>query len=186
MYAQLGNICFLLIMPTGMDNSRTYSYAEHQVIEGKPLLQYIGDGLEAFNIQIRFHFSFCTPDVELKRLRDEAAKHQALPLLFANGSYKGRYVISDISVTTELTADDGTLMSADIKITLKEWIDSNPLETKKKKQKAKAPARKKKGKPRPKAKKKEIPQLTTASKKAGYQIKTVDGKQVAVRQGKNA
>jgi phage protein U len=186
MYAQLGNIPFQLIMPTGIDSSQSYNYAEHQVIEGKPLLQYIGDGLETFNIQIRFHFSYCTPGLELQRLRAEAAKHQALPLLFANGTYKGRYVIDGIAVTTELTADDGSLMSVDIKLTLKEWVDSTPLETKKKQQKAKAKARKKKGKPRTKAKKAEIPQLTAASKKAGYAIKTVDGKRVAVRQGKNA
>lgn len=180
MYAQLGSIQFQLIMPTGMDSSQTYNYAEHQVIEGKPRLQYIGDGLDLFNIQIRFHFSFCAPGAELKRLRDEAGKHLAMPLVFANGTYKGRYVIEKIDVTAEQTADDGSLMSADIKLTLKEWVDVDPLETKTKKQKAQAPARKKPGRPRPTAKKEDIPQLSDASKRAGYQL--VDKKKV-VRQG---
>jgi phage protein U/ElaB/YqjD/DUF883 family membrane-anchored ribosome-binding protein len=145
MYAQLGNIPIQLIMPTGMDSSQAYNYAEHPVIEGKPLLQYIGDGLETFNIQIRFHVSYCTPGLELKRLRAEAAKHQALPLLFANGTYKGRYVITGIDVTTEITADDGSLMSVDVKTTLKEWVDTDPLGSKQAAQQKIAPGLQEKG-----------------------------------------
>jgi len=183
MYAQLGAIRFLMIMPTAMDSSLAWNYAEHAVIEGKPLLQYTGSGLDATNIQVRFHVDYCKPGEELKRLKAEAEKHQALPLLFANGTYKGRYVIEKIDVTTETTADDGSLISADVKISLKEFADPSPLETKKK-QKPK-PAVKKPGKPRPKAKKEDVPQLTPASKRAGYEIKTVEGRRIAVRQGKN-
>ena len=183
MYAQLGAIRFKAIMPTGMDSTHSWSYAEHQVIEGKPLLQHTGSDLDQHNIQVRFHVDYCKPGEELQKLKAEADKHQALPLLFANGTYKGRHVITAIAVTTEVTADDGSLISADVKISLKEFSDPSPLETKKK-QKPK-PAVKKPGKPRPKAKKEDVPQLTPASKRAGYEIKTVEGRRIAVRQGKN-
>ena len=145
MYAQLGTIQFLLIMPIGMDSSRAYSYAEHQVIEGKPLLQYVGDGLEVYNIQCRFHFSFCSPHHEIERLKAEADKHQALPLIFKNGDIKGHYVITDLATTTEITADDGTLMSADVRITLKEWVDTDPLGSRESAKKQSAPGNQAKG-----------------------------------------
>lgn len=127
MYAQLGSIPFELIMVTGLASRQTYSYAEHQVIEGKPQLQYIGDGLDETTLTIRFHVEFCSPRAELDRLRDEAAKHRALPFILANGTHKGRYVITDIDVTVEITADDGTLMSVDVRVALKEWVDADPL-----------------------------------------------------------
>jgi len=166
-FAQLGDIQFDLITYfEGLDGTIGYNFAEHAVIEGKPHLQFIGDGLEAVNLALRFHQGYCDPQAEFKRLKDAAAKHEALPFLFGNGLYKGRYVITEITDTVETTASDGTVISLEAKIALKEWVEDKPLEVKKQQQKAKAPARKKKK--HAKRKVEDVPQLTPASKRAGY------------------
>lgn len=171
MFAQLGDIRFELITYfDGLEGRTSYTFAEHQVIEGKPLLQFIGDNLDEVSVQFRFHVSYCAPEAEFRRLIDAANLHQALPFVFGNGLYKGRFVITEISDTVENTASDGTVIAMGARVTLKEWVDAAPLEVKKQQQKKKAPARKKKGKKHPKAKIEDVPQLSKESRAAGYKI----------------
>jgi phage protein U len=158
-----------LLGPTGFDAKLAISYAEHQVIEGKPLLQYTGDGLGEINLSFLFHADFCKPQTIWDELITLATSHKAFPLSQGNGLLLGKFVIVDISRTTTYAADDGTLYAFDCKLNLKEYADPAPLQTKKKEQKKKAPAKSKKGKKRP-SKKKEVPELTAASKRAGYAL----------------
>ena len=166
----LGDIGFAkLVSPTGFDAKLAISYAEHQVIEGKPLLQYTGDGLGEINISFLFHADFCKPQSVWDALIALATSHKAFPLSQGNGLLLGKFVIADISRTTTYAAEDGTLYAFECKLSLKEYADPAPLQTKKKEQKKKAPAKRKKGKKRP-AKKKEVPEITAASKRAGYAL----------------
>lgn len=166
----LGDIGFAkLVSPAGFDAKLAISYAEHQVIEGKPLLQYTGDGLGEINLNFLFHADFCKPQSVWDALVDLATSHKAFPLSQGNGLMLGKFVIADISRTTTYAAEDGTLYAFECKLSLKEYADPAPLQTKKKEQKKKAPAKRKKGKKRP-AKKKEVPELTAASKRAGYAL----------------
>ncbi|NJD38453.1 MAG: phage tail protein [Geobacter sp.] len=183
MFLLLGDIGLAkLTSPTAMDLKRSYSYPEHQVAEGQPLLQWTGTGLDEFSVSLLIHASFAPPQKAWDSLIRLADKHAAVPVCQGNGLFLGWFVIPELSRTSSVCADDGTLISIEIKLTLKQYADPKPLETKKV-QKPK-PAVKKPGKKIP-AKKADVPQLTTASRKAGYEIKTVDGKRVAVRQGKN-
>ena len=171
MFAQLGDISFELITYfDGLEGKKSYTFAEHQVIEGKPRLQFIGEGLDEITIQLRFHVQYCDPYAEFKRIQEAAATHQALPFVFGNGIYKGQFVITEIGDTVENTAADGTLIAMGARVALKEWVDVEPLEIRKQQKKAKAPARKKRGKKHPKAKVEDVPQLTKESRAAGYKI----------------
>lgn len=166
----LGDIGFgKLVSPTGFDSRLAISYAEHQVIEGKPLLQYTGHGLGEISLSFLFHADFCKPQMVWDDLITLATSHKAFPLSQGNGLLLGKFVIADISRTTSYAAEDGTLYAFECKLNLKEYADPAPLQTKKKEQKKKAPAKRKKGKKLP-AKKKEVPQLTAESKKAGYAL----------------
>ena len=177
MFAQLGDIRFDLITYfDGLEGSQQYNYAEHQVIEGKPRLQYIAENLNGIVINFKFHIMYCDPAIEFNRIKEMAGQHQALPFIFGNGIYKGRYVITEITDTVEVTAVDGTVMEISAKCTLKEWVDDNPLVIKKQQKKAKAPARKKKSKTNPNAKKENVPQLSPASRAAGFKL--VDKNQI--------
>lgn len=183
----IGDIGFgRLISPTGIESKQSFSYAEHQVIEGKPLLQYTGDGLTDISLAFLFHADFCKPQVIWDALVEMATSHKAFPLCQGNGLLLGRFVIADISRTTTYAGDDGALYAFECKLTLREYVDPQPLETKKKEQKKKAPAKKKRGKKAKKpAKNKDLPQLSAESKKAGWAL-SQDKKTVvksATRQG---
>lgn len=165
----LGDIGFgKLASPTGFDAKLAISYSEHQVIEGKPLLQYTGDGLGEIGLNFLFHADFCQPQQVWDDLVTLATSHKAFSLSQGNGLVLGKFVITDISRTTTYAAEDGTLYAFECKLSLKEYVDPAPLQTKKKEQQKKAPAKKKKRK-RP-TKKKEVPELTAASRQAGYAL----------------
>lgn len=174
MFAMLGVIPFeLLTSPVAMDGRRTFNYAEHAVIEGKPRLQYVGDGLEEYNFTFRFHREFCSPMVQYAALVASASVHVALPLILGNGLYLGRYVILEIADVLEAAGTDGTPVYLEVRVMLREWVEDDPVEIKKAEKKAKAPARVKnraKNKKLTKTKKVNLPQLDSASRAAGYRV----------------
>lgn len=179
-FVMLGTIGYArLTSPATMDLTKTWTYAEHQVVEGKPLLQFMGAGLDGHKLTFVFHASYCNPQKSYDALVALADAKAAFPLTKGNGRYMGRFVITELSQAIQFAADDGTLLSIEVKATLKEYVDKKPLETKVKVQKAKAPARKKRGKKKTKVKKVDVPQLSAASRAAGYKL--IDKKTV-VRQ----
>lgn len=126
MFAQLGNIKFDLITYfNGLDDSQKHNFAEHQTIESKPKLQFIGDELDELNIKLNFHSSFCTPEEEIKKLKTIAKKHEELAFILGNGKYVGKYVIQEITSTTQQSDKFGNLISIESEIKLKEWSESN-------------------------------------------------------------
>lgn len=127
MYAQLGNVQFELLPIEALDETFAWAYAEHQVIEGKPRLQFIAFNLDELSISVRWHFTFCDPEKEFATLKAEADLHQALPFIFANGKNLGRYVIYEIAKTLLSTADNGRPLCIEAKLKLKEFVDDNPL-----------------------------------------------------------
>ena len=144
MFAVLGEIEFDLLK--GFDSlsvSQKTDYAEHKVITGKPKLQLTGDALDEIDIRLRFHCGFCDPTAEKKKLDDVRLKHEALPFVLGNGTYKGNYVITDISQVVEKTFGDGTIMAIELDIKLKEWV-KDIIITGKRKKGAKASGMKKK------------------------------------------
>ena len=121
MFAQLGNIQFNLITYfSGMEESQKHNYAVHQTIESKPKLQYIGDELDEMTIRLNFHSSFCTPETEIKKLKDTAKIHEELPFILGNGRYLGKYVIEEITSTTQQTDKSGNLIAIEAEIKVKE------------------------------------------------------------------
>jgi phage protein U len=123
MYAILGDITFeTQTSPETFESMKKYDYAEHRVVEARPLLQWISDDLETISLDLMFHVSFVDPQVQLDLLNQAAAAHQALPLVFGNGIHRGYFVIAEIGETHQHAADDGSLISASAKIELKEWV----------------------------------------------------------------
>ena len=123
MLAQLGDIQFELLKGfTSFSATKSVDYAEHAVIEGKPKLQYVGDALDCYTITISFHADFCDPTEETKRLKDTMLLHEALPFIFGNGTYKGKFVIEEISDDIQTTFDDGTIIQINLNVSLKEWV----------------------------------------------------------------
>ena len=123
MFAQLGNIQFNLITYfNSIEESQKHNYVVHQTIESKSKLQYIGDELDEITIRLNFHSSFCTPEDEIKKIKDAAKSHEEMPFILGNGRYLGRYVIEEISSTTRQTDKTGNVISIEAELKLKEWF----------------------------------------------------------------
>ncbi len=90
------------------------------------MLQFLGQNLQEQNIKLCFHTSFCTPEEEIKKLKDAAA--QALPLKFikGNGDYLGVYIIQEIRQSSEQTSPQGDLILARLELVLVEFTGKIP------------------------------------------------------------
>lgn len=127
MFAQLGEIKFDLITYfNGISETNSYNFAEHPRISQKPLLQYLGENLQEQDIKLNFHTSFCTPEVEIKKLKEVAKKGLPLKFIKGNGEYVGVFVISEISSVTEQASKEGYLTSVQIDLKLREFTGKVP------------------------------------------------------------
>lgn len=122
MFAQLGNIKFELLNSFhSFSETNTYNYAKLERINNKPILQFLGKNLQEENIKINFHYSFCVPEEEIKKIKDAA--DEAIPLNFikGNGEYIGIFVIEEIFKEIEQAAEDGSFISVQMELRLIEY-----------------------------------------------------------------
>ena len=134
MFAQLGEIKFDLITYfNGIEETNSYNYAEHPRINQKPMLQFLGENLQEQSIKLNFHTNFCTPELEIKKLKEAAKKATPLKFIKGNGEYIGVFVITEISSVTEQASKQGYINSIQIDLKLREYTGKIP----EKKQKSK-------------------------------------------------
>ena len=127
MFAQLGDIQFELITYfNGIEETVSYNYAEHERINNKPVLQFMGINLQEQNIKLNFHNSFCVPEDEIKKLKTVANKAEPLKFIKGNGEYVGVFVLSEIISTTEQTSKEGDLISVQVDLRLREYTGKIP------------------------------------------------------------
>ena len=173
MFAQLGYIRFeRTTYFQGHETTWGFGFAEHGRVQGKPKLQDVGDELTTKVLDMGFHRDWCDPNATMAKLVEVAARKQAMALSFGDGTYHGKFVVTQIVETWENNAPDGSIISAVMRVQLKEWVDDEPLVTAKRKKQAEAPAVKKpSGKP-PASAKKGTPAFTvqTTTNKDGFSV----------------
>lgn len=127
MFAQLGDIEFELITYfNGMSESQSYNYAQHERINQKPVLQFLGLNLQEQDIKLNFHASFCTPEDEIKKLKNVANLGTPLKFIKGNGDYVGVFVITEIASATEQATNEGDLISVQVDLKLREYTGVIP------------------------------------------------------------
>jgi phage protein U len=137
----LGAIGFgRLTSPVAYTSRTAASYAELNVIDGKPLLQYTGDGLQQISLDFFFHAEFCDPQYVWDSLSTLLAEHQALRLFQGDGLVVGQFVILDLARDTITAGENGALIAFDCRMELLEYVDSEPLLTSKAEQQGQAAA----------------------------------------------
>lgn len=138
-HALLGEISFALISyGAEVESNFAANYAEHALIEGKPRLQWTGDKLNDVSWKLVFHADFCDPARELEKLRAAIAAHEALPLVYANGDYKGWFVPTEAHLTLHHTTADGTAVWIEVKLSLREYVAPRVLAEQRARQSAQA------------------------------------------------
>ena len=92
MFAQLGDIQFELITYfSGIKENSSYNYAQHERINKKPILQFLGENLKNIDLKLNFHSSFCTPSEELEKLKDKEDELNKTVTKLQDPDYVARY-----------------------------------------------------------------------------------------------
>lgn len=127
MFAQLGDIVFELITYfDGINDTVSYNFAEHERINNKTLLQFMGENLQEFTIKLNLHSNFCTPEDEIKKIKDAAKLGKPLKFIKGNGEYLGAFVIGQIQKTLEQASPEGDLIAIEVELQLKEYAGKIP------------------------------------------------------------
>lgn len=109
---------------TGLNKSADARYNEHALIGRKPLLEFIGPSLSDVTYSIRLDSSQgVNPDDEINKITDIRDEGVAKPLFFGN-NFQGYFVVVSVSESRRVTNPrTGSLMLADLSLTLKEYVD---------------------------------------------------------------
>lgn len=122
MFAILGDIEFTVAGGiSGMEQSGSADWAEHSRIQGKPLLEWIGEGLDQCNLTIDLHPVLGDPEERLRALRLAKSKHEPLAFVMGSGEYLGAYVIRDISNAIRRSTAEGNIKAATVQVSLAEY-----------------------------------------------------------------
>lgn len=122
MFAILGDIEFTVAGGiSGMEYTGTADWVEHPRIQGKPLLEWVGEGLDEYNLTIELHPLLGDPESRLRALRQAKSKHEPLAFVMGNGEYRGPYVITYVSNVIRRATAVGQTLAAVVQVSLREY-----------------------------------------------------------------
>lgn len=125
-FATFGDITFELIGAfESLDFEDNTHYAKIDVIGAPPVLQWIFDDLTKIRFSVKFHQQYCDPAASINALQQARQAHN--PAAFTIGDdNRGNYIITKIEESDTWRADDGTIISASMKIELLQWAGMLP------------------------------------------------------------
>lgn len=122
MFAILGDIEFTVAGGiSAMEQSGSADWAEHRRIQGKPLLEWIGEGLDECSLTLQLHPALGDPEQRLRALRQAKSQHQPLAFVMGSGEYLGPYVITHLSNAVRRATAVGQLLATTVHISLREY-----------------------------------------------------------------
>jgi len=128
MYAQLGNIRFEGLKGfSNFSHERGVNYAQHELINGKPRLQAVGDNLDSISFGMYLHSEFTNPEADIEALRLAMQNREILPLILGNGRVLGFFVIPNFSQINSFTDPLGNLIEVTLSVELLESFSDDPL-----------------------------------------------------------
>jgi len=122
MLAILGEIEFEITGGlAGMELSQASDFAEHALIQGKPLLETVGDALDDIRLNIELHPALGDVAARVRALQAAMQAHQPLAFVLGNGEFLGAFVMTELSQNHHRTFADGGAFSATLSVTLRQW-----------------------------------------------------------------
>ena len=123
MWGALGSAVFSGIKTPNKETFKRKSQYHYEEINTliKSKLQFINKKLEEIEFELEFNY-FAGVDVEkeIAKLRDEANRNEPLTLIIGN-KVIGKFVILEIEDVIKTTDRKGKLLSASVKVKLKEY-----------------------------------------------------------------
>lgn len=120
---QLPFVCSIhkVLTFNNMTRESSVRWAKHEIIGGKPVLEYVGEDLSSISLDIRFDVSLgMSPEMGLARLKRMMENKQYKTLVIGN-EYIGRFVIESISEDRPQYDGNGFCLVATASIKLTEW-----------------------------------------------------------------
>ncbi len=98
--------------------SETYRarFAVHEVVDGCPVRQYLGEGLAEASITVRLNRAFCDPEAEIAELKS-LVNGKAYPLVVGE-DVLGEFVLEEANITRERSTNRGKILSAEVELKL--------------------------------------------------------------------
>nr|WP_305146908.1 phage tail protein [Cloacibacillus evryensis] len=98
-------------------------YAEHEVIGKKPVLEFLGPGLEEISFKVQLLSSLgVDPDKEIKVLQEMRDAGEVGQLIFGETKI-GKFVITDLSASEGPRDKQGAPTWIEAEINIKEYIE---------------------------------------------------------------
>lgn len=123
-YLRLGELRMGASGVAGFEETAGYNYATMDISSGKPNIQAIGETLSqiTLNIVLSTRLGHNIPET-LKQLDELRRSGTPQLLVFADGIYKGNYVITERTTTILRTNATGTIQEAEFTLSLLEYSD---------------------------------------------------------------
>lgn len=131
----LGDLLFeRLNYLTATELGSSWNFAEHAHLGAKPGLEFTGPGLDTRTLELAFHRSFCQPEASVAKLREAADAAKAQVLLDAKGAVLGHFVVTEWTESTRAVDPEGNAILIQLRLTLKEYVEPQPLEAQRRRQ----------------------------------------------------
>lgn len=130
MIGSLGGIPFYTsmnesVLLSGLEWSSGARYAEHTRHNQTDMLEFVGNNPDKITFEIKLSaFLGVNPTKMLDRLTKLIRDHEAVKFVLGTMPIPGYWVVTDLDRSLEYFHKDGTLLSADVKITLMEYVDT--------------------------------------------------------------
>lgn len=126
----LGRVRFdTLQAPQAWEEKLKFSFVEHQVVEGRPVLQKMGEDLQEITLDIHLLANIEDVDSRLRQFKEMLRAGAAQSLVLANGDFLGDFVMTELVIKRKVSFADGKLWEAEATIGLKEYVPSAVLRT---------------------------------------------------------
>lgn len=119
-YATLGGVKFEIPAVEEITETVAWDYKQQETVAEKAVVQFAGAKARTMTLGIRLAASFCNPEQRQKDLEDKAKLISPLPLIFANGTLKGYFVIASLRATLKKTDSQGNVIASELQLELTE------------------------------------------------------------------
>lgn len=131
--AQIGNLGKLIVFEVSSKKVLTFNnmkrnvssrWAQHDIISGKPVSEFLGPGQQKITMQIFISAMHgVKPRSIIEKLEDAVEKGNHFPLVIGGKKVgKNEWAVESVSETWGEIIDDGKLLSAHLTLTLSEYV----------------------------------------------------------------
>lgn len=132
MYAMLGDVRFEVLNSfTSLEADHAAAFAKHDVLQGRPRLQAMGNELTTLRFSLKLHWRLGNPDTAYNGLLAAKESQQAQALVYGSGRFVGWFVIERLTERTLMQDGRGCTAAREVDVELTEFAGdpNNPLPT---------------------------------------------------------